>query len=106
MGPYFRWLPASEKTTLDSMKSGTGLSVMPPEVESLIRTTIERIRNEGGKVVGLVGFSQGTKLVAGLLRGSEIRRTLGSQEEDWLDFEFGLSICGSYPPPLTPQAAI
>ncbi|KAF2788773.1 citrinin biosynthesis oxidoreductase-like protein CtnB [Melanomma pulvis-pyrius CBS 109.77] len=110
MGPYKRWLPPSEKLSLDSMKAGTGLRTMPPEVEDLVRSTVLRIRAQGGKVVGLIGFSQGTKVVAGLLRGCEIRRVVEATgvettDADWLDFQFGLSVCGSYPPPLVPSSA-
>lgn len=61
-------------------------------------------------MVGLIGFSQGTKVVAGLLRGTEIVRSRraggekveGEEGERWCDFKFGLSVCGSYPPPLVP----
>jgi hypothetical protein len=87
------------------MKSGNSTSTMPPEVQDLIRSTVQRIRSQGGKVVGLIGFSQGTKVVAGLLLASQITRTLGKLQDpefDWLDFDFALSVCGSYPPPLLP----
>jgi hypothetical protein len=124
---------------------------MPIEVENLVRTTVEKVRAKGGKVVGTIGFSQGTRVAAGLLRGSEIRRmvciqplgllpppytmilypshilrTLTSlpsqiqrtitsnpsgdytaakvllESTQWLDFQFGISVCGSYPPVLLP----
>lgn len=80
---------------------------MAPEVEHLIRSTVLRVQAEGGKVVGLIGFSQGTKVVAGLLRGAQIRRALGKHADpdlDWLDFHLALSVCGSYPPPLIPPS--
>jgi hypothetical protein len=99
---------------MDGMKNNMGLRVMPEEVEELVRSTVLRIRKNGGRVVGLIGFSQGTKVVAGLLRGCEIRRALASEEHrqavwketDWCDFDFALSVCGSYPPPLTPRQAL
>jgi len=56
-------------------------------------------------VVGLIGFSQGTRVVAGLLKAAEMRHALGEaadSELDWLDFDFGLSVCSSFPPPLVP----
>jgi predicted esterase len=114
MGPYKRWVPPSEKLTFDGMKDGIGMRVMPEEVEELVRSTVQRIRSQGGRVVGLIGFSQGTKVVAGLLRGCEIRRALASEEHrqavwketDWCEFSFGLSFCGSYPPPLTPRQTL
>ncbi|KAH7392121.1 citrinin biosynthesis oxidoreductase-like protein CtnB [Phaeosphaeria sp. MPI-PUGE-AT-0046c] len=101
-GPFKRWLPPSEKVSLESMRSGTSTSLLPPEVEAQLRTRIQSVRGCGGRVIGLIGFSQGTKVVAGLLRASELRKELGLLEEDWCDFEFGVSVCGSYPPPLVP----
>jgi len=113
MNPWYKWLPASEPVTLESIRNGTGTSVMSPEVEALIRAKVQEIRADGGKVVGAIGFSQGTKIVTGLLRGSEIRREVKAaggevnEETDWLeDFSFGLSVCGSYPPGLVPRSAL
>lgn len=106
-GPFARWLPPSEKVTIEIMKSGTSTSEMSKEVERLVRDTVNRINTNGGRVVGLIGFSQGTKVVAGLLRGSQIRRELGARGEDWLgSFHFALSVCGSYPPPLLPPGVL
>lgn len=92
------------------MKRGEASSTMPAEVESLVRGTVSRIRASGGSVVGLIGFSQGTRVVAGLLKGAEIRTALNgpaevNEELDWLDFSFALSVCASYPPPLVPACA-
>ncbi|KAH7382264.1 serine hydrolase FSH [Pyrenochaeta sp. MPI-SDFR-AT-0127] len=108
-GPFKRWLPPSEKVTIDAMKRGESTNAMAPEVEDLVRSTVRKVQSEGGKVVGLIGFSQGTKVVAGLLRGTQLRRALGNDagsELDWLDFNFALSVCGSYPPPLIPQSVV
>jgi hypothetical protein len=96
--------------TISDMKAGNSTNAMPAEVEDLVRTTVQRINSTGGKVVGLIGFSQGTKVVAGLLQGCQIRRALTEKGIDvsqlaHLDFEFGLSVCGSYPPPLIPPSA-
>ncbi|KAF2264872.1 citrinin biosynthesis oxidoreductase-like protein CtnB [Lojkania enalia] len=105
-GPYKRWSLPSEKLSIDSMKRGEASSVMPQEVESLIRNTVTEVFNEGGKVVGLIGFSQGTRVVAGLLKACEIRKEIGGEAEGWMDFGFALSVCGSYPPPLIPLSAV
>ena len=59
--------------TISDMKAGNSTNAMSPEVEDLVRTTVKRINSSGGKVVGLIGFSQGTKVVAGLLKGTEAR---------------------------------
>jgi predicted esterase len=73
---------------------------MAPAVEALVKAAIERVREQGGRVAGLIGFSQGTKVVAGLLRASELRAR--GQGETWCEFDFALSVCASYPPPLFP----
>ena len=87
------------------MKSGTSTFEMSKEVERLVRDAVQRVNTNGGRVVGLIGFSQGTKVVAGLLRGAQIRREVGARGEDWLQaFRFALSVCGSYPPPLIPPS--
>lgn len=106
-GPYARWLPPAEKVSVDVMKAGTSTREMSKEVEHLARDAVHRINSSGGRVVGLIGFSQGTKVVAGLLRGAQIRRELGARGEDWLDsFRFALSVCASYPPPLLPPGLL
>ncbi|KAF2875496.1 serine hydrolase FSH [Massariosphaeria phaeospora] len=106
-GPYKRWIPPSEAVSISGMKSGEGSSAMPLQVESLIRDTVTRVAASGGKVAGLIAFSQGTRVLAGLLKGAEIRRALGAPHDElaWLDFAFAISVCGSYPPPLVPQCA-
>lgn len=89
------------------MKAGTSTNELSKEVERLVRDAVQRVNSSGGRVVGLIGFSQGTKVVAGLLRGAQIRREVGARGEDWLDsFHFALSVCGSYAPPLVPQGVL
>jgi hypothetical protein len=97
--------------TISDMKTGNSTNAMAPEVEDLVRTAVQRINSSGGKVVGLIGFSQGTKVVAGLLKGCEMRRALAEKGAqiaglEYMDFAFGLSVCGSYPPPLIPPSVI
>lgn len=81
---------------------------MLPAVEDLIRTTVSGIRAKGGRVVGAIGFSQGTKVVAGLLKATQIRELLVEEGRDaggleWLDFKFGISVCSGSPPGLVPS---
>jgi hypothetical protein len=106
-GPYKRWLHSS--VTIEDMRTGNSTNEMDAEVEDLVKDAVAKVRMEGGRIAGVVGFSQGTKVVAGLLKGAEIRRALQERGEDvstldWLDFSFGLSVCGSYPPPLFPPS--
>ncbi|KAJ4993853.1 oxidoreductase [Stagonosporopsis vannaccii] len=106
-GPFKRWLPPAEKVSIEIMKEGTSTGELSKEVEKLVREAVQRVNSNGGRVVGLVGFSQGTKVVAGLLRGAQIRRELGARGEEWLDsFHFALSVCASYAPPLLPQGVL
>ncbi|KAL7772383.1 hypothetical protein CFE70_002342 [Pyrenophora teres f. teres 0-1] len=100
-----------ESMEVGQIKNGTGSSAMEPQVQDLVRSTVERINASGGKVVGIIGFSQGTKVLAGLLKGSELRAALAAKGEDvsdiaWCDFQFGVVVCGSFPPPLFPQDVI
>lgn len=125
-GPYKRWLPPNEKVTLEGMRNLAASGDMPPEVEDLMRDTVSRVRANGSKVVGVIGFSQGTRVATGILRGAEIRRQvvqeldngkpgelLGQKEKlekledsEWLsDIAFGLCVCPAYPPPLVPLCA-
>jgi hypothetical protein len=89
------------------MKNNAASSILPPEVEDLVKSTVADVRSQGGRVIGLIGFSQGTRVVAGLLKGTEIRRHVKAQDEEgsWLNFDFALSVCNSYPPPLIPSSA-
>ena len=96
------------------MKSGEASPILPSAVESLIRTTIQSVTERGSRIAGIIGFSQGTRVVAGLLKGAEIAARLRNEEGvskdvleglDWLNFPFAVSVCGSYPPPLIPTRA-
>jgi hypothetical protein len=62
-GPFKRWLHSS--VTIEAMKKGDSTDEMPDEVEAVVKEAVEKVKREGGKVVGLIGFSQGTKVVAG-----------------------------------------
>lgn len=54
---------------------------------------------EGGEWVGCLGFSQGTRIVGGLLRDQERRKSLGIRKaEGGIDFKFGVLCMGSAAP--------
>lgn len=105
-GPFKRWIKGTASVT--EMKAGTTTNALPVEVEDLVRNAVNRISSSGGKVIGLIGFSQGTRVIAGLLKSSEIVKTLKQKDPaalegknlDWCDWTFGISVCGSYPPAL------
>ncbi|KAL1600657.1 hypothetical protein SLS60_007045 [Paraconiothyrium brasiliense] len=81
-----------------------------PEVASLVKSAVAKAKARGSQVVGVIGFSQGTRVVAGLLKAAQIRRELlkegKGQGLDWCDFKFGVSVCLSFPPPLIPIEVI
>ncbi|RDL37035.1 uncharacterized protein BP5553_04468 [Venustampulla echinocandica] len=87
-GPYLRWLRPDESVTH-----------MPPETRKLIVRAILAIE---GDVVGVLGFSQGSKLAAGLLWEQEFRRRNGDVGGrgigDGFNFKFGVFTHGISPP--------
>lgn len=105
-GPFKRWIKVT--ATVTEMKNGSSTNALPTEVEDLVRTAVKRIQASGGRVAGLIGFSQGTRVVAGLLKCAEIIKVLKQKDEaalagkdlDWCNWGFAISVCGSYPPPL------
>ncbi|KAF2196118.1 hypothetical protein GQ43DRAFT_445404 [Delitschia confertaspora ATCC 74209] len=107
-GPFKRWVPMME----GPQDKRTG--VMSTDVEELVKEAVQEVEGEGGKVVGCIGFSQGTRVVAGLLKAREVYLQLKAQGKlppparqslAYLGaFKFGISVCGSYPPPLLPES--
>ncbi|KAE9366994.1 hypothetical protein N431DRAFT_385113 [Stipitochalara longipes BDJ] len=54
---------------------------------------------EGGEWVGAMGFSQGTRVVGGLLLHQQKRREMGFQKEEGeIEFKFGVLCMGSFAP--------
>ncbi|KAF2020572.1 hypothetical protein BU24DRAFT_3199 [Aaosphaeria arxii CBS 175.79] len=114
-GPFKRWLPPDTRTQPTPNPSSTspaevGVQAMPQETETVIRDAVMKVRREGSQVVGLIGFSQGTRVVAGLLQAAEILASVpasSGEDGDWCrDFAFGVSVCGSFPPGLLPSPAL
>ncbi|KAL9124043.1 MAG: hypothetical protein Q9217_006588 [Psora testacea] len=100
VGPYYRWMPAEDF-------SSRGLEAGVREQEDAARRTRESIlevvregrRGKGeaegrGEIVGVLGFSQGARMSAGLLADQEEGRADGEMPR----FGFGVLLCGSYPP--------
>lgn len=79
-GPYYSWVAPKDQDQAQAQK----------KVREVIRKVIQE---NGGHFVGLLGFSQGTRLVAGLLADQQEGTSVGMPE-----WKFGLCICGSYPP--------
>lgn len=111
-GPYYRWVPPAEAVSVEKLKeAGTPAAQMLPELETFIKSEIAKANAKGSKVVGVVGFSQGTRIVAGLMQALQIRKELLEQgkgaELEWLeDVKFGLSMCTSFPPAILPGSAV
>ncbi|KAF2502573.1 hypothetical protein BU16DRAFT_568751 [Lophium mytilinum] len=106
-GPYTYWTHPARNGTTGSDK-GTGIEgVMLPEVADVIMKAVREVEAKGGEVVGACGFSQGSRVVAGLLKAQEEveRRGKGGGEAVGglkTRLRFGVSFMGSYPPPLVP----
>jgi len=79
-GPYYSWVPPQDQDQAQGQK----------KVRDVIRKVVQET---GGDFVGLLGFSQGTRLVAGLLADQQEGTAVGLPE-----WRFGVCICGSYPP--------
>lgn len=65
-------------------------------VERVLRLIQEQ--GEGGEWVGVMGFSQGTRVVAGLLQDQQRRAELGIPGVEGVRFRFGVLCMGSYAP--------
>ena len=87
MGPFFRWAKPDDYEVEE-------IEPAPPKLEDLLRRVL---RSDGGEWVGVMGFSQGGRLAAGLLRECQ-----EGFLDDWLPagetFKFGLLSGASYPP--------
>lgn len=111
-GPYYRWLPPTEAVSASVTRDASMTSLhMGGDVVSMIKGEVEKVRAKGGKVVGVVGFSQGTRVVAGLLKGRQVQGELAKEGKgeglEWLaDIRFGLSVCSSFPPPIVPGEVV
>ncbi|KKZ68223.1 hypothetical protein EMCG_06114 [[Emmonsia] crescens] len=118
-GPYFTWmdlsaLPHSHRSLANgdgeisalkrSILRGRTQLMAPRTVELLENTVREQIERDGRGFVGVIGFSMGGRLVAGLLleqqqRVLEQQRMNGNgngNDEDL--FKFGVFICATSPP--------
>lgn len=89
MGPYFSWGSPSVGSS-SSIPSSTAISPTPQseidEVEKREMAGVNRVLdmmmegNQASRVVGVLGFSQGTRVVSGLLRRQEIMEKVAGME--------------------------
>ena len=80
LGPFYRW------GALDSQ----GEESVQLQVRELLKDAIEK---DGGDFVGVLGFSQGARMAAGLLSDQE-----RGENEGMPNWKFGVLLCGSHPP--------
>ncbi|OCK79790.1 hypothetical protein K432DRAFT_382731 [Lepidopterella palustris CBS 459.81] len=102
-GPYYYWtVPSATGNVKGEGQNG----VMEEQVVKAVMGVIEEVKGKGGEVVGVMGFSQGSRVVAGLLGAQEeMQRRAGKGETELkTNLKFGVSFMGSYPPPLMPAA--
>ena len=78
--PYFRWQNDSDTAEQDQRR---------------VRQVLAKvIKDDGGEFVGVLGFSQGAKMTAGLLADQEERNAAVGMP----DWKFGVMLCGAFPP--------
>jgi hypothetical protein len=101
-GPYRTWFTSDEAGSV--REDGRG-----PEGQG--EGGIERVLDllasagEGGEWVGCLGFSQGTRIVGGLLLDQQRRKKLGlPKAEGDIDFKFGVLCMGSSAPMVSDLA--
>ncbi|KAH8752653.1 serine hydrolase FSH [Hyaloscypha finlandica] len=102
-GPYRTWFFKNESgaEVPDGRKDDGGGE---GGIERVLRMIREK--GEGGEWVGCMGFSQGTRIVGGLLLHQQKRREMGFQrEEGEVDFKFGVLCMGSFAPMLSDLTA-
>lgn len=84
-GPFYRWqVPEAEDQLRGALR-----------VREVLRDAIAEDERAGrtGEVVGVLGFSQGARMAAGLLADRE------AGERGWVArLRVGVFVCGSYPP--------
>ena len=96
--PFYRWV--HRKWTL-----GEGATEATPaeEVRLVDASLDEAVRREAGedgwrRVVGVVGFSQGARLVGGLLLRQKLWERDQPEDDCKWQFKFGVFVGGPYPP--------
>ena len=88
MAPYHRWV--SYKNDEAEIKE---------EAENVLETIMEEVEREG-PFVGVIGFSQGTRIVAGLLLREQFLNS--GNDGSACGFRFGVLAGASYPPVRIP----
>ena len=94
--PFYRWV--SRKFTLEE----SGVEITPPdEVEEIDLVLSNALTDDDNSVrasdvVGVIGFSQGARLVAGLLLRQLLNKSKLSKLE--FNFKFGVVVGGPFPP--------
>jgi len=102
-GPYYRWLPPTEALSASDARDTSLTNLhMGKDVVDMIKREVEKVKARGSTVVGVVGFSQGTRVVAGLLKAREVQGVLAAEGkgeglERLGDIRFGISVCSSFP---------
>lgn len=121
-GPYKTWFQTSRdgvelsdgrSSSLAKAEFGAGVRGGEGGVERVWRLLrgrdaeleLEGREDEMGEWVGVMGFSQGTRVVGGLLLDLQRRKEMGLFRAGDIDFKFGVLCMGSGPPMLSDLAA-
>ena len=104
-GPYYRWMPAEDFAT-EGVETGVreqerGAKKSRQKIVEAIREDDKAIVEEDqsakpGPVVGVMGFSMGGRMTAGLLADQAEGRAWETQGMP--ELKFGVMLCASYPP--------
>ncbi|PGH23620.1 hypothetical protein AJ80_02401 [Polytolypa hystricis UAMH7299] len=121
LGPYRSWMPRQVE---DQRDPDSPCAVMPPETAAVLERAIQaEIARNGRGFVGVMGFSMGARLAAGLLLDQQQKQKLEQQQDgggqseagsdpqrqqqqqqkkkttaDNHSFKFGIFVCGTLPP--------
>ena len=79
-GPYYRWITPE----------GQEKEPLQLEVREILK---DAMKKDGGEFVGVLGFSQGAMMAAGLLIDQE-----EGDNEGMPEWKFGVMLCGGHPP--------
>lgn len=91
--PFYRWV--SRKFSLEESHVEITPKDEVEDIDQVLRKALQDEHVQPSDIVGVIGFSQGARLVAGLLL-----RQLMKQPDETLDFafKFGVVVGGPYPP--------
>ena len=98
--PYFESVPPYWRWVTNVGRDGAGSEMERREVEEVDKVIRKTIDDKGGpkKFVGVMGFSQGCRVAAGLLLRQREQTLQGEIDHTFPRFKFALFVGGGFPP--------